>query len=585
VTDNVAQFVRRDVGDTLSGYLSGLADYNQRDRMSAAMYVAPDLTPDQLETAYRGNWIARKVVDIPASDATRMWRNWEAESDQIEKLEETERKFHVKQKVKQALIWARLYGGAGMIIGTDDGAMDQPINLDRIGAGSLKWLHVLPRQRLGATGQLILDVESEWYGQPQYYQFTSTDVSQVTQNLKVHPSRVVRFVGQSVPDPIMTSGGWGESVLVSVDTAVRQATMAPQAIGQLITEANLDIIKYPNMTQMLLDGDKTEKLKQISAWIHTQKSVWHALTLDSNMDWERMELNFRGIPDVLQLFLLLVCGAADIPATRFLGQSPAGLSATGESDTRNFYDKIKSDQEDTLTPAMSNLDEVLIRSSLGSRPPEVWYNWAALWQLSGLELANITKLQSEAATAFGASGLIQTAALAKGVQNQLVESGVYPGLEQAIADAEAEGDVVQEPDPVEEAQLKAQATLAHAKTLGVEPQRMLPAPGPPAKLPVGDAMGRRARRHRNAMTRQLTSVMQHAVRGMLAAMPQGLDREHQKSMLRGSCPDDWNYAEWCRAVDATFVTDEETDDDQQAAAAGPGGQPPGGGASDAGGDG
>ena len=35
-----------------------------------------------------------------------------------------------------------------------------------------------------------------------------------------------------------------------------------------------------------------------------------------------------------------------------------------------------------LTPAMSVLDEVIIRSALGSRPPEIYYEWNILWQLS-----------------------------------------------------------------------------------------------------------------------------------------------------------------------------------------------------------
>ena len=43
---------------------------------------------------------------------------------------------------------------------------------------------------------------------------------------------------------------------------------------------------------------------------------------------------------MVRTFLQVAAGAADIPVTRLLGQSPAGLSATGESDTRNYYDMI-----------------------------------------------------------------------------------------------------------------------------------------------------------------------------------------------------------------------------------------------------
>jgi len=38
----------------------------------------------------------------------------------------------------------------------------------------------------------------------------------------------------------------------------------------------------------------------------------------------------------------LASGAADIPMTRLLGQSPAGMNATGDGDMRNYYDRIEA---------------------------------------------------------------------------------------------------------------------------------------------------------------------------------------------------------------------------------------------------
>jgi hypothetical protein len=34
-------------------------------------YFLEQITPDQLEEAYRSDWIARKIISIPAWDATR----------------------------------------------------------------------------------------------------------------------------------------------------------------------------------------------------------------------------------------------------------------------------------------------------------------------------------------------------------------------------------------------------------------------------------------------------------------------------------------------------------------------------------
>ena len=54
-----------------------------------------------------------------------MWRAWQAEQDQIEALEETEKALNIKRKLEKALVKARLYGGAAIIIGVDGNMEDE----------------------------------------------------------------------------------------------------------------------------------------------------------------------------------------------------------------------------------------------------------------------------------------------------------------------------------------------------------------------------------------------------------------------------------------------------------------------------
>jgi uncharacterized protein len=56
--------------------------------------------------------------------------------------------------------------------------------------------------------------------------------------------------------------------------------------------------------------------------------------------------------------------------------------------TRNYYDRLSSDQKVRITPAMSRLDEVIIRSTLGSRDEAIDYHWKTLWLKSDSEKAD-----------------------------------------------------------------------------------------------------------------------------------------------------------------------------------------------------
>jgi hypothetical protein len=88
-----------------------------------------------------------------------------------------------------------------------------------------------------------------------------------------------------------------------------------------------------------------------------------------------------------------ICGAAEIPHTVLYGQSPAGLRSTGQFDTRQYYDSISTKQENDLRPQLDYLDQVLVRSAIGSMPDNFSFDFNSLWQIdedaeSQVELRN-----------------------------------------------------------------------------------------------------------------------------------------------------------------------------------------------------
>ena len=71
--------------DSLRNLVANLG--TARDKASHSQYGVPVLSDFEATNAYRGSWLPRKIVDIPAMDATRNWRNWHAEADDVSALE------------------------------------------------------------------------------------------------------------------------------------------------------------------------------------------------------------------------------------------------------------------------------------------------------------------------------------------------------------------------------------------------------------------------------------------------------------------------------------------------------------------
>jgi len=422
------------ISDSFKNFVANLN--TERDKQSGGDYYLLQFTDQQWSDVYRTSWMARKVIDIPAKDATRKWREWEAEAAEIEPIEKEEKKFLLPQKVKLALQQSRLFGGAGIYfsIKNDDAAL--PLELNTVKKGDLEFITVFPKGVLTA-GEIDQDPMSEYYGLPEYYEVSGTSEG----SAKIHRTRLAIFNGNEILAPqqvVATNDGWGDSVLQSAYDAVRSADSTAMNIASLVYEAKVDILKVPDLADIMASERQRTLLEQRVVLSGQLKGNNGMMVIDKDEDYDQKTFHFNGLTDISIQTLQSVSGAADIPVTRFLGQSPAGLTSTGESDLKNYYDSVNSMQSLNMTPALHNLDEVLIRSALGNRPEDVSYEWASLWQMSDAEKSKISKETAETINALVDSQLFDESALGEAAANLLIEHSILPSFEYS------------EPDPADE---------------------------------------------------------------------------------------------------------------------------------------
>lgn len=450
-------FLKR-IADSLTGLVSGLG--GEKDKLATTRFsFANELTPIELEAAFRSDWMARKLVNIPAYDATREWRAWQGDPDAITKIEDLEKRLGLLRKTAMALVYARLYGGGALVLGVNQGRNEEELDYEKIQEGDLHFVHAVSRHDL-STGPMVRDIASPYFGEPEYYERTSMDATGgKTSDLGVrfHPSRVVRFVGAARPDSLRTGEVWGDSILQSASDAVKTAGLVMNSSGQLVAEAKIDIIRIPGLSENMASSTYEQNLTRRFAMANLVKGVYSMLLLDKEEEWERQNVTFTGLPDVMQMALLVASGAGDIPATRFLSQSPAGLSSTGESDLRNYYDNVGSIQKTEISPLLERLDNVLIPSALGEHPDELFYLWSSLWQMTPKEKAEVDKAKADTYKIDVDSNLLDPVVLKKARENQLIEDGVYPGFESILEEFDGQGEQQQRE---QEALAAAQAAAA-----------------------------------------------------------------------------------------------------------------------------
>jgi phage-related protein (TIGR01555 family) len=334
--------------DTFSNFIAGFGTVKDKTiHQHPRLRLLP---PEDLANLYRGDWLSRKIVDIPAFDSCRAWRQWQAEKKDITQLEAEERKFGLQRKVLRAMAQSRLYGGAVMVLGVNQGTFQDELKVDQIKKGDLKFIHVVERYMI-AAGARVRDITSPWFGEPNYYmranvpvipapdpriKMPEPEVPDEMGAVYIHPSRVIRMVGLDYPDIEIAPDAWGDSVLQPVYDAIQAASLVHSSISSMIAEAKLDIISVAGLTEKMGTEAGTQEVYRRFSNANIAKSVVNALLIDKDNEvWDRKQSSFEGLEKMLMVFMMICSGAADIPATRLLGRSPAGENSTGESDMRN----------------------------------------------------------------------------------------------------------------------------------------------------------------------------------------------------------------------------------------------------------
>lgn len=427
------------INDGLQSFTSGLG--TARDKLSTVEYTQPVRGNDaQLQAAYEGAWLPKRIVDQFAEDATRKWRAWQADPDQITLLDRTEKRLDLRAKLERCMILARLWGRAHVYIGIDGQEPGEELRPETVGRDRLSRLTVMSRREI-SDGDIDDDPFSPYYGTPRYYEVTSPSRGMV----RIHPSRLVTLYGAERPSD-MVFGRNGDSVLTALWQAIVQHDATIANIAGLVFDARVDVITVPGLARLLSDPETEQQILSRFSLMAQMKGNQRITLLNASESpdtpsetWEQKNTGFATLPDIIDRMQQQVSGAAKMPRALLFGTGAGGLGSTGELELSAYYDQIATVQSNEIEPAMIVLDECLIRSALGNRPPELWYQWSSLWQTSDRERAEIgDKIASKW------QKLIQSQAIPADVAtmaiiNDLTESGVGGGIENAYKDWIAAG--------------------------------------------------------------------------------------------------------------------------------------------------
>lgn len=360
-----------------------------------------------LDAAFQSNWLARQIVEVPAEDMTREWR--EIKSADADAIRAVEDRLMLPCMANEALCWSRLYGGSGILMLTDQD-LTKPLNLNAVKSGSLRRLMVFDRWDMQAMTLNTWDPLAPNYLLPEFYVLRGG-------KQEIHWTHFARFMGARLPLRQMAwTQGWGDSELRKCLDDIMDMVASKDGIAELMQEANVDVIKRDDLSNELASGEDAHIIDRYATFSR-MKSVVQLALLDGTEQYDRKTLNLGGVAPIIELFMTWISGAADIPVTRLFGTSAKGLNATGEGDLKNYYNSIRAKQLSQLDPAMRQIDEVLVRSALGHFPDDFNYRWNPLQQLSDEEIARAAKMRADTDQIYHDMGVVGVSQIQRNLQS------------------------------------------------------------------------------------------------------------------------------------------------------------------------
>lgn len=463
----------------LDGYYNVLNKYGtQHDSTEYYQWASGTAVSDaELADLYAGNGLFATIIDAPADDATKNGIDLGIKDKDLQKqLDDRLQTIHYQSKLSKALRWARLFGGAAVVILVDDGRLlQEPLN----------WRDVHGVDELlvyGRNEMLPLwingyennpddeDYRKGGTGIPEYYQ-----VNSVYGNYTVHSSRCLIFHNSDIPEGSTLANlyrTWGIPEYMRIREELRNASIGTGYSIRLLERLSMAIYKMKNLANVLSTADGEDAVLQRMEMLDLARNLLNMVFIDADgEDLGIQSLSVAGVKDILDNACAMLSAVSHIPQTRLFGRSPAGENATGESDLENYKEFVGGIQSGDLRDNTRTLVELVLRGMVWSgeikEVPEYTVIYKSAWSPSDDEkatqdqavaAAQLTRAQT--ASTYVTNGILESAEVRRALvqdeqfdpENILTETDLNQEQDWGLTDARGQiptsGDFSRQENPI-----------------------------------------------------------------------------------------------------------------------------------------
>ncbi|OBW92991.1 DUF1073 domain-containing protein [Gallibacterium salpingitidis] len=348
-------------------------------------------------TLYELGGLAARIVDMPADAAIA--REIEIRGDHDSVISNELDRLKVLPALADMVRWSRLFGGAVMVLLTDDGAkLSEPLNLNRL--TRIDEVRVFDLSQILPTTKRYLDPRQANYGRYESYRLNIGAVNGLLDNqVEIHESRLLFMGGDPIPERLKKGLHWvGRSAVRTVYQKIREYQKSLTWSSLILERKQQAVHKMRGLAEAIQNGLEPHIRERINL-VERGRNLLNGVAVDSEDEYTILNADLSGIVEVLDEFKIAISADVNIPVAILFGQSAKGMNATGQSDFESYYDLIEGIQQHKIKPVLEQLIE-LIMLQKHIKPFENWkIHFPSLNTPTDKEQAEARKLNADAAKA------------------------------------------------------------------------------------------------------------------------------------------------------------------------------------------
>ena len=335
-----------------------------------------------LQSLYKADWLTRKICLRPAKDATRKFVQFK-EQDKMKPTMDKWTSIGLRQKIRSAIAWSRLFGGAGIVLITKEGDPETELQSSE---GNLVDIEVYDRWDLNPVAY-DTDYESVNYMRPLIYQ--------TYEGKRFHYTRVSKFSGNELTRrEWIEELYWGGSVVAAVYSAIKHLQATYDDVRFILSELNIGILKVPNLTATNIQGGAQAAVQRRVNKFNATKSNYRVAAIDAEEEFTFVNRQLSGVNDLLNQFKTEVGAASEMGELILFGESPDGFGGSQEELLATYYDMIEDIRQDQVAPCIEKMLYADGKEGTG-------WHFESLWEMSDADKSLIMQQSSAAIMALG----------------------------------------------------------------------------------------------------------------------------------------------------------------------------------------